>query len=170
MIEEFLLFIIGLIGFVFLWFIAEEILFRKPKRVQKVPRKKRKMFRLKDERWGGIFQVVKKEHIEPERYLLHLKSGKMYIKVPYYTWEIEPENPIEALTSPATTIFRWVGESKNNKKNSFFQRYVQARKEAELLKKKVKELEAYEHKLAHNVMTEARNFVKAKEEYKPAKS
>ena len=167
MIAEFVISLIAILAFAILYIIIEEIIISKPKRVQRVPRKRRKMNKLLDERWGGLFEVVKTEKIGVDYYLLHLRNRQTYLKVPYYSWEIRPLNNVEALTSQGVAIWEWIGNKKNKKTS---EKLAQLSRDAQILRKKVVEKEAYERKLAHDILGEAHRFVKAEKEYKYAKS
>ena len=169
-IQELLVFLIALIGFGLFYVVLEEVLFRKPKRVLRVPRKRRKLNKLLDRRWGGLFDVVRVEKIGVDQYLLHLRNKSVYLKVPYFEWEIQPANNVEAMTSPGVQVWEWVGYKKGKKTALSLQRLQHLGREAQVLRKKVVEKEAYENKLARDILGEAHKFVKAEKGYKIEKS
>jgi len=144
------------------WVIFEEFFFKKPRRTNKVSRKKRKMFKLLDKRFGLLFEVVHQEAMGRDRAMLHLRSGSFFAKIPYYDWEIAPAKNLRVLAGKGVAIFEYVGDQQTpNQTKENLKRSMDSM-EIELLKKKVVEKDAYENQKAMQTINEAIRLTKAK--------
>jgi len=164
-IEIFIIFIIFVIILLIIFLAIDEKLASTPKRVERVPRKRRKLNRVIDERFGETpFEIIRREKLEPYRYKYFMRNSKLRIAVPYYDWELQPVSNHEALSGTGIAIFRYVGDATASSVDTWKKRFLTLKSDHERLKKKSIQQEAYEDKKFRDVVEEAVKLVRTGKE------